>query len=316
MRWVRTGRKPVVLHFDHGWRAESGTDAGFVHDLARQFGLKYVGAKMRASAKRHREAEARTARYTFFAKIALKLEIPHLVLAHHADDQVETFLMQLLRGSGAAGRGMDPVSERGGLILHRPWLAVWKKEIVALCEAASTRVARGFDQCRYAPSAQPDPAARAALFGKAIREGGDRKSVPGGGSCPRRERMARCLVRGDGARGGAFREDLAHNSPGATAADDPALVAGAWRDEYLLCRCGGGTRAVGSGRFRQDQFERGPFCAAQVRKDFCGVKWVGSLCRPIYFGTRRDSRPTLRPIARASNWNCGLRREAHRRPGR
>jgi tRNA(Ile)-lysidine synthase len=39
--------------------------------------------------------------------------------------------MQLLRGSGAAGRGMDFLSARGGLILHRPWLGVWKKGITA-----------------------------------------------------------------------------------------------------------------------------------------------------------------------------------------
>jgi tRNA(Ile)-lysidine synthase len=127
---ARIGRKPVVLHFDHGWRAESGADAAFVKNQARKLGLKYVGAKMRSS-KNHREADARAARYAFFAKIARRLAIPHLMLAHHADDQVETFLMQLLRGSGAAGRGMDYVSERGGLVLHRPWLGVWKKEIVA-----------------------------------------------------------------------------------------------------------------------------------------------------------------------------------------
>src|ERR1019366_5915894 len=73
---------------------------------------------------------ARAARYAFFAKAARRLGIPHLVLGHHADDQVETFLMQLLRGSGAAGRGMDFLTERGGLILQRPWLGVWKKEIL------------------------------------------------------------------------------------------------------------------------------------------------------------------------------------------
>jgi tRNA(Ile)-lysidine synthase len=39
--------------------------------------------------------------------------------------------MQLLRGSGAAGRGMDVSGERDGLVLHRPWLGVWKKEITA-----------------------------------------------------------------------------------------------------------------------------------------------------------------------------------------
>jgi len=128
---VATGRKPVVLHFDHGWRADSGADAAWVRDLARQLGLKYVGGKMRASVKTHREAEARAARYAFFTTAAKRLGTPHLVLAHHADDQVETFLMQLLRGSGAAARGMDSLTGRDGLILHRPWLGVWKREIVA-----------------------------------------------------------------------------------------------------------------------------------------------------------------------------------------
>jgi tRNA(Ile)-lysidine synthetase-like protein len=127
---VATGRQPVVLHFDHGWRAESGADAEWVRGLARKLGLKFVGGKMRASKNGRREAEARAARYAFFAKVARRLGIRDLVLAHHADDQVETFLLQLLRGSGAAGRGMDAVSARDGLILHRPWLGVWKKEIL------------------------------------------------------------------------------------------------------------------------------------------------------------------------------------------
>jgi len=127
---VQTGRRPVVLHFDHGWRAESGADAKFVAALAKKLGLKFVMAKMPAGKKRT-ETVARAARYAFFAKTARRLGIPDLVLAHHADDQVETFLLQLLRGTGAAGRGMDPVSSRDGLVLHRPWLGVWKKEIVA-----------------------------------------------------------------------------------------------------------------------------------------------------------------------------------------
>jgi tRNA(Ile)-lysidine synthetase-like protein len=123
-------RKPVVLHFDHGWRAESGADAKWVGALAKKLGLKFVVAKMPAGKKRT-EAVARAARYAFFAKTARRLGIPDLVLAHHADDQVETFLLQLLRGAGAAGRGMDPVASRDGLVLQRPWLGVWKKEIIA-----------------------------------------------------------------------------------------------------------------------------------------------------------------------------------------
>src|SRR5271156_5114128 len=66
---VATGRKPVVLHFDHGWRAESGADAAWVRELVRKLGLKYAGGKMRGS-KKHREADARAARYAFFASAA------------------------------------------------------------------------------------------------------------------------------------------------------------------------------------------------------------------------------------------------------
>jgi tRNA(Ile)-lysidine synthetase-like protein len=128
---VRTGRRPVVLHFDHGWRAESRDDARHVRELARQLGLRFIGGKMKPAAGVPRETAARAARYAFFARTARKLGIPDLALAHHADDQVETFLMQLLRGGGAAARGMEAVTRRDGLILHRPWLGVWKKEITA-----------------------------------------------------------------------------------------------------------------------------------------------------------------------------------------
>lgn len=128
---VATGHAPVVLHFDHGWRADSVADAAWVHDEARRLRLKCVLGKMRAKPKQAREADARAARYDFFAQAARRLKINDLVLAHHADDQVETYLLQLLRGAGAAGRGMEPLARRNGLVLHRPWLGIWKKEIIA-----------------------------------------------------------------------------------------------------------------------------------------------------------------------------------------
>ncbi len=171
---ARVGREPVVLHFDHGWRAESGADAAFVSQQARMLGLKCVIGKMRKSLRGPREADARAARYAFFAKTAGRLGIRHVVLAHHADDQVETFVMQLLRGSGAAGRGMDFLSERGGLILHRPWLGVWKKEIVAYARRnkltwredatnADTRHRRNLIRRRALPYLEKQ-------FGKAVAE--------------------------------------------------------------------------------------------------------------------------------------------------
>ena len=127
---VATGRKPVVVHFDHGWRRESAGDARFVRDLAKKLGLKFIAGKMPARTP-HREAAARAARYAFFSATARKLGLADLVLAHQADDQVETFLLQLLRGGGAGARGMDEISRRSGLVLHRPWLGLWRKEIAA-----------------------------------------------------------------------------------------------------------------------------------------------------------------------------------------
>ena len=80
---VATGRKPVVLHYDHGWRADSGADAGWVCDLARQLGLKYVGGIMRparvSAARGPKESDARAARYAFFAKTARRLGLHDLV---------------------------------------------------------------------------------------------------------------------------------------------------------------------------------------------------------------------------------------------
>ena len=130
---IRAGRRPVVLHFDHGWRAESAAEAKAMRALARGHGLKIAVGKSRATQRS--ESAARAARYAFFARAAKKFGIADLVLAHHADDQVETFLLQLLRGAGAGARGMEPLARRGGLILHRPWLALWKKEIVAYARA-------------------------------------------------------------------------------------------------------------------------------------------------------------------------------------
>ena len=126
---IATGRRPVVLHFDHGWRRESAADAVWVKKLAASGGLKFITARARNKSGPSREADARSARYAFFAKIASRLKIPDLVLAHHADDQVETFLLQLFRGAGSGALGMAPLISREGLVLHRPWLGVWRAEI-------------------------------------------------------------------------------------------------------------------------------------------------------------------------------------------
>ncbi len=130
---VRSGRRPIVLHVDHGWRSESQVEAKAVAALAQRHGLTFLTTRLRLAKKS--ESAARTARYAFFARAATRFGCRDLVLGHHADDQVETFLLQLLRGAGSGARGMEAMSTRGALYLHRPWLALWKTEIVAYARA-------------------------------------------------------------------------------------------------------------------------------------------------------------------------------------
>lgn len=134
-------KKLVVCHLDHALRAESAEDARFVTALAKRLGLKAVVARenVAARAKRKRqslETAAREARYAFFARVARAEKCPRLFLAHHADDQVETLLFHLFRGSAAAGlAGMRALTERtiGGVTLQiaRPLLGTWREEIDA-----------------------------------------------------------------------------------------------------------------------------------------------------------------------------------------
>jgi tRNA(Ile)-lysidine synthase len=142
---VKAGfRELIVCHLDHSLREESADDARFVKQQANEYRLMYESDVEDVSAlskerKLSIETTARQARYAFFAQVARAHWCPRLIVAHHADDQVETFLFNLLRGSGATGLGaMRPVSireEHGGrLEVHRPLLPVWREEIIAYAQ--------------------------------------------------------------------------------------------------------------------------------------------------------------------------------------
>lgn len=131
----------VVCHLDHGLRPESAEDAAFVARLAEQAGARFISERVEVAAAAERERQsletaAREARYRHFAQAARATGAAALFLAHHADDQVETLLFRLCRGSGAAGlAGMseDTSREIDGVTLRilRPLLGTWREEIDA-----------------------------------------------------------------------------------------------------------------------------------------------------------------------------------------
>ncbi len=111
----RLGVMLTVVHFNHKLRgAESDADARFVEDLARTRGLEYFGGceDVAAAAAAHKwnlEDAARRLRYAFFERVIAEGRATRIVVAHTADDQAETVLAHILRGTGPAGlAGIHP----------------------------------------------------------------------------------------------------------------------------------------------------------------------------------------------------------------
>jgi tRNA(Ile)-lysidine synthase len=130
----------VVCHLDHQLRGKaSSADARFVETLAKKLGLTCeighsdIRQRMKESGE-SMETTARHARHAFFADCAKRHRRRKVLLAHHADDQAETVLWNLLRGShGLKGmREMQKIvlPDRRTLELHRPLLALRHAELV------------------------------------------------------------------------------------------------------------------------------------------------------------------------------------------
>lgn len=134
---------PLVAHLDHGLRGEASRgDAAFVQAFAQAHGVPCVieHADVQAHAKAHTvsiEVAARDLRYAFLARVAHQHTAALVATAHHADDQAETVLMRLLRGTGISGlRGMQvrsPMPNAPEITLLRPLLRITRKEIEQYC---------------------------------------------------------------------------------------------------------------------------------------------------------------------------------------
>jgi len=127
-----------VAHLDHGLRGEEGAeDAAFVRELAADCGLTLHSRRMDLRARHAEEggsleALSRRERYAFLDEARAVAGAHWIATGHSANDQIETFLMNLLRGAGPRGLGgMLPV---GPGPLCRPLLGVWRDEILAFLE--------------------------------------------------------------------------------------------------------------------------------------------------------------------------------------
>ncbi len=137
------GLKIVAAHLDHGLREGSAQDAEIVAELCASQQTELISKRIdvRDYSRQHKmtiEEAARSVRYRFLFDTANQIGAQAVLVAHHADDQVETVLMHLLRGTGVAGlRGMQmkllPNSWSDKIPLVRPLLKTWRSEILDYC---------------------------------------------------------------------------------------------------------------------------------------------------------------------------------------
>jgi len=126
-----------AAHLDHEWRTDSGKDTQFCQDLAKKYGVQFFSTKLSELAFSEKpngslEEMGRNARRFFFEQVRKKQNADLIALAHHAQDQQETFFIRLLRGATLSGlTGMQP--KQGRYI--RPLLETNKSNLVAFLDA-------------------------------------------------------------------------------------------------------------------------------------------------------------------------------------
>jgi tRNA(Ile)-lysidine synthase len=127
------GLKLHIAHLDHRLRKDSYKDAEFVKDLADKFNLPATIAAVdikRLAKKGSIEEVSRQQRLKFFKRLTKNYSIQKIALGHNQDDQAETVLMRILRGSGLYGlQAIAPVRTIEGLVVVRPLIEISRKEI-------------------------------------------------------------------------------------------------------------------------------------------------------------------------------------------
>jgi tRNA(Ile)-lysidine synthase len=133
------GLAPVAVYVDHGLRVESADDACAVADAARQLGLTWRSVSVRVEAGPNLEARARDARYDALERARLDVGASVVLVGHTADDQAETVLLNLLRGS--ASRGLGGMAVRRDALV-RPLLQLRRADTEAVCATVGLTPAR------------------------------------------------------------------------------------------------------------------------------------------------------------------------------
>jgi tRNA(Ile)-lysidine synthase len=136
---VDAGLAPIAVHVDHGLRPGSADDALHVAELAARFGARFEARAVTVDRGPNLEERARDARYASLEAARASVGATAVFVAHTADDQAETVLLNLLRGAATAG--LAGMRARRDTVV-RPLLEFRRAETTAVCDALGVRVVR------------------------------------------------------------------------------------------------------------------------------------------------------------------------------
>jgi tRNA(Ile)-lysidine synthase len=123
--------KIFVLHLDHGWHESSKQALDLVKSFSKSHSLKFISVSFELGRMNKSEADARKARYEFFEDAARDHLLDVIFLAHNLNDNAETILFRLIRGTGPNGlTGIPDTRKTHCTIIHRPFLSIERKNIL------------------------------------------------------------------------------------------------------------------------------------------------------------------------------------------
>lgn len=127
------GLNPVALHIDHGIHPHSAEWAQTVFEATQQLGVGFASQRLDhlQAGMPNLENAARNARHLALQTLAQQRGVDCILLAHHANDQAETVLLNLLRGTGLGGVGMPKQRQVAGITWQRPWLDETRSALAA-----------------------------------------------------------------------------------------------------------------------------------------------------------------------------------------
>lgn len=250
----RMGLELAVAHVNHGLRREAGEDAGYVEALCRREGIPFflteVNVRRVALEENCSEEDAgRRVRYRAFREAAEQMGASRVAVAHNSDDNAETMLFHLFRGSGLSGvSGIPPLRrEAGGLWILRPILCLERREVEAYLRERGIAWRRdatneGDDYCRnrirhhILPYAGQEVSPGAV--GHMLRTAGLLREAEEYLRQQTREALRRCAVRD----GGALCTESMGSEDGPTVAGEPTGMGADALPECAVSAVGGAGR--------------------------------------------------------------------------